>query len=66
MYDPLALDVQRITQERLRRRTERAFQRPARRRGAARTARPSRRGTRLQWAFAGLTPHRAPRPCVDC
>jgi hypothetical protein len=58
MYDPLALDRQRIEQERLRRRADSAIptpRRPKRSRTHARTA---------MAAVASLLPH--PRPAAGC
>lgn len=55
MYDPLALDRQRIEQERLRRRANAAIPTPRR---------PRRTRVHLGAAMAALLPH--PRPAAGC
>ena len=56
MYDPLALDRQRIEQEQLRRRARAAA--PAVHRSSA-----GRGKRRVRAAFVAMTPH--PRPAID-
>lgn len=62
MYDPLALDRQRVDQDRLRRRAERAPRPDDRARSDQHVARRRSRLT-LRVALAGLA-HR--RPATDC
>jgi hypothetical protein len=71
MYDPLALDRQRIDQDRLRRRAETAWIRPtlpAADGDAADEASPDRpRRSFLRAALAGVGVHPRPaNPCTDC
>jgi len=58
MYDPLALDRQRIEQERLRRRANSTIPTPRRAR------RPRAHGRSAMAAVAALLPH--PRPASGC
>jgi hypothetical protein len=71
MYDPLALDLQRIDQDRLRRRAEAASRRPTRPTAAVvapgQVGRDVPRRSFLRVALAGIGVHsRSAKPCTDC